>query len=130
MMTEYANSESTVDDHTEVRCRQIAVFFNEYGNLIHIEVSGVADNQLRIVVRGPSSESENIVTRAEAERLRLVLNDFLGPSKMKTISGTMGMNATAHTESPYDPCISRRGYMWGLDWISHRSRLLHATIGP
>jgi hypothetical protein len=83
-MTEYANSESTVDDHTEVRCRQIAVFFNEYGNLIHIEVSGVADNQLRIVVRGPSSESENIVTRAEAERLRLVLNDFLGPSKMKT----------------------------------------------
>jgi len=81
-MTKDANTDSGVVNHTE--SRHCDVFINEIGNTISIEVAGI-NGRVCIVIRGPSSISENIVTRQEAEKLRHLLNGFLGPTTLKTV---------------------------------------------
>jgi hypothetical protein len=56
------------------------MFRNEFGRRIIISIRDMGkkyDAPIRIVIKGPKSESVNFITRIEAERLRDLLNKAL-----------------------------------------------------
>lgn len=54
-------------------------FFNENGNKIQMEVSVTEGCDVRILLRGPHSDSETLITLEEARRLHIALGEILRP---------------------------------------------------
>lgn len=58
----------------------ISRFINELGNNISISVRDKGDH-IRIYMKGPDSETENIITRKEVRVLKKLLNKILSPKQ-------------------------------------------------